>query len=335
MKRLLHLMCFVLLMQSFTANGQDIHFTQFYASPLYLNPAFAGANTCFRVTMAYRNQWSGVPNGYRSSLLSIDHYAHRQRIGMGLIIVNDVAGTGNLRRTEIAPILATEIRATKNLSFRFGAQPTVGAVSVDFDKLLFGDQIARGGGVTTIENPTATRAYFDMNSGLLAFTKNSWMGVSVFHFLEPLESLMPDEEVGLPMKWSVHGGHKFGIGESDVKRAEGLQSITAVFNYRGQATFDQLDLGFYYTKDVFNIGFWYRGLPGIKSYAPGYANDDAVAIILGLKTERMNIGYSYDFTISALTNASSGAHEITLSAQLCNPKKRRRRPKSHVPCPSF
>ena len=83
------------------------------------------------------------------------------------------------------------------------------------------------------------------------------------------------------------------------------------------------------------MGLWYRGLPGVKSYAPGYGNNDAIAMIVGLKTYRFGFGYSYDFTISQLTNASAGAHEITLSQQLCNPKRRRSRPKSWTPCPSF
>ena len=67
---------------------------------------------------------------------------------------------------------------------------------------------------------------------------------------------------------------------------------------------------------------------------PVHSNNDAIAILVGLKAPRFNIGYSYDFTISKLTMASYGSHEITLSAQMCNPNKTRKRVWP-VPCPKF
>ena len=81
-------------------------------------------------------------------------------------------------------------------------------------------------------------------------------------------------------------------------------------------------------------GIWYRGIP-LKHYAPGYANNDAFAIIVGVKTDRLNIGYSYDITISRLsTKLSHGAHEITASYQLCKVKKKKKY-RLLLPCPKF
>jgi len=323
-----------LMLTSNVSTAQDIHFTQYYSAPVFLNPAFTGAGVCSRVSLSFRSQWNGVPNGYQSTLFAIDHLFHRQNVGLGLLIENDVAGTGNLRRTVVSPLLGYEVRLSRKLTLRSGFKPSVGTVSVNFNDLLFGDQIARGGNVTTIENPTQTNTYVDFGAGLLLYSNDFWLGTSFNHLVTPLDGLLVDEDSKLPMQYSLHGGYKLKINE-DVRSVSNTESIFFSFNYRGQKEFDQLDLGAYYQKSVFTFGFWYRGLPGVKAYAPGYGNNDAVAIIVGIKTVRFQIGYSYDFTISQLTNASGGAHEVTLSAQLCNPKKRRRKPKSFTPCPSF
>src|SRR4051812_4827177 len=91
------LFCF----QTLLVFGQDMHFTQFYASPLYLNPAFTGANVCSRATLVYRNQWPGIKTAYQSYLFSLDHYMDKQHTGIGLQCASDVAGTGGLRTTNI------------------------------------------------------------------------------------------------------------------------------------------------------------------------------------------------------------------------------------------
>lgn len=324
------------LICSVAVSAQDVHFTQFYAAPLHLNPAFTGAGVCNRVSTNYRTQWLGVPNGYRSYALSIDHFMYKVKFGVGLMVLNDVAGTGNLKRTTINPLMAYETRVARGLTLRVGFQPTLGTIGINFSDLTFGDQIYRGGGVVSVEKPTQGFSYFDASTGALLLHKSFWFGGAVHNLLTPSEGFINDFADGrLPRKLSFHGGWKH-ILEGDEKDIMKQKSISMAFNYRGQSEFDQLDLGFYYTVSVFNLGFWYRGLPGVKAYQPGYGNSDAVAILVGIKNHRMNIGYSYDFTISNLQNGNSGgANELSFALQLCNPKKRRRKPRSFTPCPSF
>ena len=106
------------------------------------------------------------------------------------------------------------------------------------------------------------------------------------------------------------------------------------FNYRGQKEFDQFDIGCYYSQNSFNLGLWYRGIPGLKAYKPGYSNNDEVAVIIGFQTKKMNIGYSYDITISKLYQISNGAHEITISYHICSPPKKKKYGLL-LPCPKF
>jgi type IX secretion system PorP/SprF family membrane protein len=313
--------------------GQDTHFTQFYSSSLYLNPAFAGAEVCGRISTTYRNQWPGVAKAYSSYLISGDHYIPDYHIGIGVLFATDAAGSGNLKTTTFAPLFAYEVKMTRSLIMRFGVQPGIGVHSISFNKLLFGDQIARGGGVPTIEDQTKSKTYFDIGAGTLAYTKDFWLGTSLYHINRPNESLIPGNESFLPIRYTVHGGYSYVIHE-DEKEEFKQKSIAAAFNYRGQSDFDQLDVGAYYMQYVFNLGIWYRGLPFLKSYKPGYSNNDALALIVGFKTERLNIGYSYDFTISKLAGATAGAHEVTLAYQLCKLTKKKKK-RIVVPCPKF
>lgn len=314
--------------------GQDMHFTQFYSSSLYLNPAFAGAEVCGRVSTTYRNQWPGVSKAYSSYLLSGDHYIPDYHIGFGLLFGTDAAGSGNLKTTTIAPLVAYEVKMTKTLIMRFGVQPGIGIHSISFNQLLFGDQIARGGGgIPTIEEQTKSKTYFDIGAGMLAYTKSFWLGSSLYHLNRPNESLIPGNESFLPVRYTAHGGYSYVINE-DEKEEFKQKSIAAAFNYRGQSNFDQLDIGAYYMQYVFNLGIWYRGMPFLKSYQPGYSNNDALALIVGFKTERLNIGYSFDFTISKLVGQTAGAHEVTLSYQLCKLTKKKKK-RIIVPCPKF
>lgn len=311
-----------------------MHFTQFYASPLYLNPAFTGANVCSRAMTTYRNQWPGVFKTYQSYLFSYDHTILKYNMGVGLLLSNDVAGTGNLKTTTFNPILAYGVRVTRELVVRAAFQPGVVFKNINFNNLIFGDQIARGGTVATIEDPTQSRVYFDFATGALAYTSRFWVGASFFHLTGSNESLFNFGGAELPTKYTVHGGMKIALNgdESDDFKKK---SLSPAFHYRGQQDFDQFDIGLYYTQFVFNVGLWYRGIPVLKRYAPGYANNDAMAIIIGLQADRFNMGYSFDITISRLHTFTKGAHEVTLSYQFCKLRKRKPKYGLMLPCPKF
>lgn len=310
-----------------------MHFTQFYSSPLYLNPAFTGAGVCSRLSATYRNQWPGISKTYKSYLFSADHYIQKYNVGVGLLFGNDEAGTGELKTTIINPSFAYEAKLGRKLAMRVGFQPGVGIRSINFNNLLFGDQIARGGNVSTLETPTQSKAYFDVGTGVLLYTSKYWGGASFFHLNKPNESLMENEDALLPIKYTVHGGIKHSLNKEE-KEAFKQKSVSGAFHYRGQREFDQFDIGMYYTQYVFNLGIWYRGIPGLKAYKPGYSNNDALAILIGVTTERMNFGYSYDATISRLANFSRGAHEVCISYQLCKLKKKKKA-RLFIPCPKF
>jgi type IX secretion system PorP/SprF family membrane protein len=169
-------------------------------------------------------------------------------------------------------------------------------------------------------------------SGLI-YSEAYWLGTSVDHLLHPNQSLyeqeFSDENLALlPTKVQVFGGWRFVLKEQLLRPKPTV--LQAAFLYKNQASFNQLDLGFYWNHSPLVLGVWYRGIP----FFAEQANNDAVVLLIGLQTKQYNIGYSYDFTTSRLIVASGGSHEISLSYTFSKPTKKRRT-KKMVPCPDF
>ena len=94
-----------------------------------------------------------------------------------------------------------------------------------------------------------------------------------------------------------------------------MQEVLSVaMNFQKQGKFYQSDLGVYYYKDPLIFGFMVQG----NSFCNFTGRRDAVIGLLGIKTNSLSIGYSYDFTISNLIGSSGGAHEISLIYEFNN-----------------
>jgi type IX secretion system PorP/SprF family membrane protein len=221
---------------------------------------------------------------------------------------------------------------SQELGVRFGLQPGMAQKRINYSKLVFGDQIARGGDVASIENTIPSNTYFDLGAGAMVYSKQYWGGFAFSHINHPNESLTGADS-RLPLKFSFHGGYAHLLNKDERDELK-KKSVTGVFHYRHQKKFDQFDFGFYYSENVFTGGIWYRGMNLLKRYDKGYQNNDAICIILGLQNKRTSFGYSYDITISKLAAISQGAHEITMSYQLCSPKKKKKI-RLTVDCPKF
>jgi type IX secretion system PorP/SprF family membrane protein len=316
--------------------GQDLQLTQFYASPLYLNPAFTGANSDSRLATVYRSQWASIPGTYNSFLLSFDYYFHNLRSGAGIIILSDKAGTAGLSNNGVIGSYAYDYKFHRDWSLTGGLAFGYKYRSLDFDRLVFGDQIARGGAAVSLQAPTLDRrGYLDVNAGVLLYSYRYWVGLALNHLTKPQESLLGGSG-SIPVKSSFHGGVSLPIekGSGDGKKVE-KPRILAAFNYRFQEKYDQIDLGVYYKTPRIFAGVWYRGIPGFKRYREGLQNHDALALLAGGVYKGITIGYSYDITISLLSISTGGAHEISVSYSFYNPRKPKKKRTKIIPCPKF
>jgi type IX secretion system PorP/SprF family membrane protein len=317
--------------------AQHYQFSQFYAAPTYLNPAFTGANACSRVALNYRNQWNAIPGTFTTYQVTADHSLKKYNSGIGIQFFSDKAGIGSLKTNQVNLLYAYEMKIGKLYGARAGLSVGMVQRSIDYSTLTFGDQIARGGASQTLDDIAVTKRFYpDMAAGVLFFNPDAWAGFSFNHLNRPDQSLQGNT-TRLPLEFKLHGGYKFTFDDdesSGSKKNPIRNNITITGNYKKQAKFNQIDLGFYYSKNYFVLGLWYRGIPLFRP-VPEYRNNDALVLLVGVVVEKFRIGYSYDVTLSKLTNVSTaGTHEISLSYQFCNPKKKKKK-NILISCPKF
>src|SRR6188768_1521033 len=119
---LLPILVFTILLLDLKA--QDPEFTQFYANPLYLNPAFAGSARCPRVALNYRNQWPSLQGTFVTYSASYDQQVDALSGGLGFLAVSDKAGEGTITTNNISAIYAFHLPINREWSVRFGVQGT-------------------------------------------------------------------------------------------------------------------------------------------------------------------------------------------------------------------
>ena len=324
-------LCFANLLSS----AQDPQLTQFYASPTFLSPAFAGTATQSRFGINYRDQWPAIPGSFITANVAYDQYISSVNSGVGFQIMHDRAGSGALSSSQIMAQYAYEIEVKRKTFFRPALELGYSMRNIDMSRLVFGDQLARGGpDIESYEGYSGEPVrYFDAGFGLLFFTPKMWLGGAIHHLNEPNQSLQDGESV-IPRKYGLHGGYRIKTKTRVIKGS--AQHTVLAFNYRSQGKYDQLDIGGYYEMDPVFAGIWYRGLPGIKGLDGNDPNNDAIALMVGMTQNDVRIGYSYDVTLSILADVSGGAHEISIVYEWNN--KNGRTPMSKrriVPCAKF
>lgn len=304
-----------------TALAQDPEFSQFYANQLYLNPAFAGSIRCPRVSLIHRNQWPGITGTYVTSAASYDQQVESISGGLGFMFTTDNAAN-TLKTSRFSAIYSYQLKVSRKFSMRFGGEATFFQKSLDWNKLTFGDMVdpRRGFVYQTGDLPRGGNVSgVDFSAGILGFSEVFFFGVAAHHLTQPNESVVIGD-AQLPMKITGHAGAIIPLAGGASKYTTNDVTLSPNIMFRQQGTFSQLNMGLYVKKGPLAAGVWYR-------------NKDAFIVLLGIQTDHFKIGYSYDLTVSQLTTATGGAHEVTLGINFkCKQKKRSFRT---VSCPSF
>ncbi len=318
-----------------SAFSQDPQFSQFYASPLYLSPSLAGATDGSRAVLNFRDQWPEIPGAFITAAVSYDHNFNNINSGVGFLFTRDQAGSGNLKTTDIAFVYAYTVRLNRRWEVKPAIKFSYSQRGLDFYSLTFVDQVSLGGTATSsVEPPTLEKTgYFDMGASVLAYTHKHWFGATFDHLAKPNESLLGATSI-VPKKYTFYGGTKIGLNGKIGYYNE--ESLSLALLYKAQGKYDQLDVGVYWLKTPLVLGIWYRGIPLLKSYQAGYMNNDALILLAGYRFKDVQLGYSYDFTISRLISSTGGAHEISIMYEFLQDKRlKKKRRKVMVPCPKF
>jgi type IX secretion system PorP/SprF family membrane protein len=325
-KRLI-LFIFALVFISKFSFAQDPEFSQFYANPLYLNPAFAGSAVCPRLIMNYRNQWPSITGTFVTYNASYDQHIDKISGGIGLLVTSDRQGEGTISTNSFSGIYSYRLEVSKTFSIKAALQATYVDKRLAWEKLTFGDMIdPRNGFVNNTQEPqpgSLSKGYLDFSTGIIGYTENFYTGVAVSHLTEPEEGFITIHK--MPLKITAHAGAIIDL-QKRRSRTRGLNDITISPNilFQKQMDFNQLNYGFYVNWFPFVGGMWFR---------QNFNNSDALIFLAGIQQNSFKIGYSYDLTVSKLTNITGGAHEISFALQFqCPPKRKKVRT---INCPSF
>lgn len=301
-----------LVMCGCVSHAQDIHFSQYFASPLTLNPANTGnINGLFRLTFNYRNQWFNVPTlnsiaPYQTYQGSFDIALLRDKLGndgfgVGAMFYSDKAGDGALTTfngmVSIAYHKATDRYGKGHISL--GMQAGVVAKQVKLSDLIFENQLDNYGFNSNLSSGESfsgkTIIYPDVNIGAMwthhareRFGYN--FGFAMDHLSRPRESFLGDERNRLNYRFNVHGGCDFYLNRD----YSFTISPTFLFMLQGNAQQYNVGLGLnYWINDdvaIFGGGF--------------YRVKDAAILNLGVEFYNVRVGLSYDINHSDLRSAT-------------------------------
>lgn len=304
---------------SASVKAQDVHFTQYFTSPLTLNPASTGlVPDDIRLAGNFRSQWSTVSSKpYMTGTGSFDMALLKGKLpegdalGLGVLFLYDKSGSGALQTTAPALSLAYHkaFGRDKMQHLSFGFQGSLVSKTVLKDNFTFEDELISGLPTTDVlQNQDLT--YPDFNVGVLYSGKirefaTAYMGLSYYHVTQPVESFLGDSHK-LHSRTNAYLGGSFELNEKSVLYASAL--------YQSQAGATEVLLGAsigfvmnqghdleYERNTVFYLGGWYR-------------YNDAIAPYVSIEWSKMRIGLTYDVNVSKFSPATHGNGAYELSA---------------------
>ena len=319
--------------------SQDIHFSQYAASPLNLNPALTGFfNGSVRVFLNHKNQWASVTVPYLTFSGGFDTKLYSNKYKRNAFCAGFVANAdraGDSKFGTIQGILSLSFMQSLNRSntnlLSFGVSAGLAQRSIDYTKLFF-DRQFNG----YIFDPSSYNGenfqvnsfiFYDINAG--AYWNYRWAdnqtidaGFAVYHINTPGQSLMLNNDIKLARKWVLFTNPNIGLGEKF--------DIIPAFMISFQGAYMEMIYGFktlfskdkmYYERTTFGIGIYSR-------------HKDALILSAGMDYKGFSIGFSYDVNYSDLSEASNynGGYEISL--QYIYSKRKYKRIKE-IPCPIF
>ena len=300
--------CFACCLWCFSVAGQDVHFTQQYANRLYLNPAFSGLGRSWSVAVAHRNQWPSLNGSFVTNQISGDYRFEGTKSAVGLVLQQDKAGIGGLQKLQAALAFAYHTGLTDNLAFSAGLQTTFSSLRVNYDNLVFGDQLTDFG-QTALTSAEASNfeptSYLSVAVGGLLYNNQFWAGLNVSHLNQPSYGFA--ESTKLPLRFTANAGYKFFL-PTNLIRKNAEFSISPAVNFTHQQNLSRTDLALYTIYAPLSLGIIYKGVP----ITGGAEQDQSLGVIAGIALDRLRIGFSHDAGLKGFGRQAGGANEISL-----------------------
>ena len=302
------LIVFLLMIQKTNAQLMP-QFSQYMFNDYALNPAIGGTNDYWQVKTNYHYQWAGVPEGPRTYMLSAYGPHKSLPMGYGGYIFSDV--TSIITNYGVYGSYAYNIQISGDIRLSMGLFAGVIYENVDLTAGLGSDD------PIIIENGTkATKIMPDGSLGFYLYTSQYYAGLSINHMFFNNLSLLNEGDVGYGVDGSrikqylnIQGGYKYNIDRNfDIEPSVLLKTA---LNYD---FITDINIRTIYQKMVWGgVGFRYT-----------FKNPEAIIVFVGYNyNDMLNIGYSYDLTMSKLRYTSTGSHEVMIGVKFNDIRKSR------------
>lgn len=319
-------------------NAQDPSFSQFFSSPLNINPALtANINADWRLISNFRNQWIGPASPYVTGTVSYDSKIFQEKIpnvetennimGVGGMLMFDYAMSGVVKSTYASFNLSYSIKIVEDdfhkqrIGLGFGA--IYGRRHIDFGRVNFEEQFTGLGFNTNL--PTGEPAlsnmkpYVSASAGIVySFTTektNLDLGVAAFHLNKPKQTFLEDDQQVLAIRKVAHGNFETFLNERLVFNSNAIYQFQSEANYLSVGA----ALGYYVgdaAESLLTAGLWYWSKNALVPY-------------VGVAYQNFQLGASYDITTSKLNQAARKPSTWELSLILRGIRK----PGHVIPCP--
>jgi type IX secretion system PorP/SprF family membrane protein len=334
-----------------TAEAQDIHFSQFYMSPLFLNPALTGVMNCSkRVSANYRNQWASVLRDKAFSTYSVGYdqripVARYDYFGIGGMVWGDRAGSLNFgtNQASLSMSFAKRMGGSRSKANYLSAGASLGVSNrrIDLTKAQFGTQYNT---VTYVHDPSVPSnepttlsidnfTFMDVNAGLLWFSvlgdnENFYIGGAYSHLNRANVSLYKNKLEPQFSKITLHAGGEFTMADRIALVPGALvyfQGPSTEFNVGTSLKFLLGNDRFF--QEALQFGLWSR----LGNKLDNGILMDALILSTRFDYNQFSIGFNFDLNTSSLRPAtnSNGAFEFALQYKFCGKERRK------VYCPNF
>jgi type IX secretion system PorP/SprF family membrane protein len=329
MKQFFPLLIFLLLCNTTSLHAQDPQYSQYFSSPIALNPAFTGYyDGVHRLSTNFRNQWLGAGDPFTTATISFDTRLAATKLnnnilGVGLMVTGDRTATGtynsNYASLSTAYHQALDEEGYQHLAIGF--QGNMGTRTLDYNRISFNDQLTSRGFDLSLPNNenfiTQKAIYYDVNVGVmynyLKDRNRHFLGASFYHVNQPKMSFLGNDAYTLPTRLTVHGGSSLLVN------AQGELFLSANYIKQGNISSATLGIAYGYSIEERNDeNVLYAGL--------FYRHKDAVYPYIGYLFNDLQIGVSYDVNVTGVQtgNKRNRSFELSIIYHFFDPNVTRR-----------
>ena len=279
---------------------QTLRYSNYLFNKTLLNPAAAGSNEYIEAMASFRQQWVGVEGAPQTAFISVDGAAFDRRLGLGLQVISDQIGAQS--NVGAVAYIAPRVRIDKNKFLSFGVGLGYFNSSLNGSDLTFDQQQE-----TVIPAINQNASVFDIKAGVYYKDRYWFGGISVFNLIEPKVKYSNDKLT----QGNTQARHHYATVGRMIPLSKTFDIIPSVL-YKTTEDFDKGQFDF-------NAKLVYDGKFG---FGVGYRDQESLVFLAELQLKNLfKIGYAYDYTLSEISNYTSGSHEILVAYRFIQNKR--------------